>query len=41
MLNFVRATMIIPISVAPFPPLVAVIKFRPLTAEVIILSLSL
>ena len=38
MLNFVRVIMIIPISEAP---LAAVIKFRPLTGEVIILSLSL
>ena len=36
MLNFVRVTKIIPISEAPFPPLAAVIKFCPLTTEVII-----
>ena len=38
MLSIVRMTMIITISEAP---LAAVIKFRPLTAGVIILSLSL
>ena len=37
MLNFVRVTMIIPISEAP---LAAVINFRPLTGEVIILLLN-
>ena len=37
MLSFVRVTMIIPISEAP---LATVINFRPLTAGVIILSLS-
>ena len=41
MLNFVRVTMIIPISEAPLAILAAVINFRSLTAEFIILSLSL